>query len=220
MTNQDSNIHLPSFSVKRIKTVNFFLDESGLPTDALYRVDFKHQFHANSSADLVALELEVIFTLDNKEDNSKNKIVLDCTVQNVFEIQGLSNFIEGTNNVRLPNETIISFVSLSVSHTRAIMAMLTAGTFFQENLLPIINPVEMAKAFFPEYTSSPNIKPEDRQEIQKMENIELAPTSNADKFNELAKQGREISDKMIADLMKVEKTNLSQDKKSKKHITK
>jgi hypothetical protein len=178
MKHDNVNLPPPAFEVKRIKPINLYLNENGLPPDALYRVDFKHQFKANSLGDIVALELQVVFTLDDREDASKNRIVLDCTVQNVFEVHNLSAYIADENNIRLPNETIISFVSLSVSHTRAVMAILTAGTLFQENLLPIINPVEMAKAFFPEYTPARNIKPEEKQERKK---IVLAPARESKK---------------------------------------
>ncbi len=45
---------------------------------------------------------------------------------------------------------IITLVGLSVSHTRALFLKRLSGTALQENILPILNPAEMAKQFFPE----------------------------------------------------------------------
>lgn len=44
---------------------------------------------------------------------------------------------------------IISMVSVSVSHIRSLMAKNIAGTLYQNNIIPIVNPMDVTKAFYP-----------------------------------------------------------------------
>ncbi len=79
-----------------------------------------------------------------------DQILADIQIQHVFEIADLYSYQGRPSQLILPQEMIITLVGLSVSHTRALFLKRLAGTPLQENILPILNPAEIAKQFFPE----------------------------------------------------------------------
>lgn len=76
--------------------------------------------------------------------------IASISVQTVFELSNLKRFIKPDNSLSLPRKFLATIVSISVSHTRALLAVQTAGTVYNEIILPIGNPYEMANVFFPE----------------------------------------------------------------------
>ena len=83
------------------------------------------------------------------EDAPPDKILVDTTVQNVFEIEDLQKFIMDGNDLKFPQSLITTLVSLSISHTRALMTQRISGTVYQDNIMGIIDPEKLAQHFFP-----------------------------------------------------------------------
>ena len=69
-------------------------------------------------------------------------------MQNVFFIANIRQFLKD-GILNLPSDLLISIVSLSISHTRGLFAQNLAGTAFNDFMLPITNPIDAAKHFFP-----------------------------------------------------------------------
>jgi uncharacterized membrane-anchored protein len=104
------------------------------------------------------------------------------------------------------------------------MAKIVASSRFAGVIVPVINPVPIFHELLQkniegmeQFNEANEFKKEQKKDTKK---VVLAPATDKEKFDELAKQGRIHSDKMIADLMNEENVNLSQNKKSKKHPAK
>lgn len=69
-------------------------------------------------------------------------------VQNLFNVGDLKNFIGLDNKVNLPLSIWAQIVGISISHTHALFTKNLAGTALQKVMIPIMNPLEVAKNFF------------------------------------------------------------------------
>ncbi|MBC7411892.1 MAG: hypothetical protein H7331_05495 [Bacteroidia bacterium] len=52
------------------------------------------------------------------------------------------------DDVRLPDSIIITLLSLSISHTRALLYNRTLGTKYENYIIPIVNPTELAHKLY------------------------------------------------------------------------
>ncbi|MEO6902445.1 MAG: hypothetical protein ABI315_04735 [Bacteroidia bacterium] len=90
-------------------------------------------------------EIQVIYDLKDSEDI----ILVHIKVLNEFSIQNIKQFLtKDKKELKLPDAGLITMLSLSISHTRALLAKSTSGTPFEDNYLPIVNPTEIAKEIF------------------------------------------------------------------------
>jgi hypothetical protein len=134
------------FSILRIKDLQFnvyehlFVPNKGVQINLLQTLGF------NIETETVNLTLGVML---HYIDSSPNEILIEINVQNLFKVENLKNYITENNQLKLPQEAIITLTSLSISHSRALLAKNTAGTAFQDTLLPIMNPVEVATSLNP-----------------------------------------------------------------------
>jgi hypothetical protein len=118
-----------------------------LSSSKVFRVEIALVLSFNIENNLVFLVAHVLYhTVDT---TPPDQIMMEIKVQNVFEIDDLKTFLIEANEIKLPADIITSFVGLSISHTRALMAKNIAGTLLQDNLMGIVNPEHMAKHFFP-----------------------------------------------------------------------
>lgn len=78
-----------------------------------------------------------------------NKIIAEMQVQNIFEIADLKQYTSPDGKTYLPPEVVIGMVNISVSHARALFAKNLAGTLYDNVILPILRPDEVAETFFP-----------------------------------------------------------------------
>lgn len=91
-------------------------------------------------------EIKVDYSLKSK---STGLSYVQIKVSNLFRISNLKDYsTKDKAHVTLPDATLITMLSLSISHTRALLAKNTAGTTLEQYLLPIVNPTEIAKQIF------------------------------------------------------------------------
>lgn len=140
-----STLLLP-FSVKRIKILSFTINEQGVPPNTEFVMNFQQITQFNIDSNLLFFTLTVFSNIDG--ENIINP-VLKLEVQNVFEIPNLKDYIKNGTEVKLPANNLLSIVSLSITHARALLSDRTAGTIFQDSLLPIVNPIDATNTFFP-----------------------------------------------------------------------
>lgn len=82
------------------------------------------------------------------DTNAEEKMV-DISVQNVFGVEDLKQFMVDGNELKLPPILISSIVSVSISHTRALMAQRISGTVYQDNIINVADGEKLARHFFP-----------------------------------------------------------------------
>ena len=136
-----------SVSIRRIKLLMLNLNEKAASKASAYATTFTQSTHFNLDLNILLLNLNISFIASEEEKDTQ---FLNAVIQNVFEIPNLKEYINIDNKVILPKDILITLVTLSISHARAIIATHTAGTPLQEMIVPIINPIAATTSLFPE----------------------------------------------------------------------
>lgn len=137
---------VPTITVKRIKEQSFFINEFALgDATQVIKIEIGQNLSFAIDANLVNLTVRIYYHFLEEEDN----ILVDISVQNLFEVPNLINFQISPTTIKLPIVTITNIVGLSISHTRAILATKLLGTPLQESLPVIVDPEDVARHFFP-----------------------------------------------------------------------
>lgn len=137
--------------IKKIKEFGFYINDF-LIQDASLPVQFEIGIQLSFTLETNTVYM-MVRVYEHYPDAPADQILADLQVQHIFEITELYKFQTGPSQLVLPEEMINSLVSLSVSHTRALLSKHTAGTALQDNILPIVNPEALSKQFFPEMFS-------------------------------------------------------------------
>ncbi len=145
--------------IRKIKDSGFFINERLYKNAStqLIKIDFQQQVTFDIKKNQLSFILRIMFRY---EKSSPDELLLDTQIENVFEITNLKDYVSNRGEVTLPEEIWTTIVSLSISHSRALIARNTAGTFLQDYILPIVNPGEITRAFFPKLEK---IKPSDKK---------------------------------------------------------
>ncbi|MCX6162186.1 MAG: hypothetical protein NTV87_12745 [Ignavibacteriae bacterium] len=79
-------------------------------------------------------------------DEEKKIQLGNLSLTNIFFIKNLDKYANKENNTySLPENFEVSLISISISHTRAILLAKCAGTFLQNAVLPIVDPKTFVK---------------------------------------------------------------------------
>jgi len=138
--------YIPAFRIKRIKQFSFLTNESLAEKDKFVNIQFQNNTIYYGDTNLVDLTLRVLYTYDTK--TPPDTILVDFHVQNLFEVNDLKQYKRDTEFI-LPVNLIIAMLSVSISHSRALLTFNLAGTVYQDSILPIVDPIEVGKAFYP-----------------------------------------------------------------------
>jgi len=145
-----ANANVPfqdALSVRRIKELYFFINESaaGMPGNQPVKLEIGLNLTFNLAGNLVMMTVRAFYHFPNKPIED---VLLDIQVQNAFEVGRLKEFWL-SDTLKLPPSLITAIVDLSVAHTRALLAVKTAGTVFQDTLIAVFDAGELAGHFFP-----------------------------------------------------------------------
>jgi len=136
-----------AIQVKRIKEMFFSVNEQlHIPDPSkLLKLELAPMlgFHVESNS--VGMFTRVFY---HYEDRPINEILIDIKVDTRFEVLNLKDYLNETGTLILPEDTIVTMVSLSISHTRALLAQSLSGTVWQEVIMPLINPVDISRFYF------------------------------------------------------------------------
>jgi hypothetical protein len=130
--------------IKKIKDLAFSVDESIDPGKEI-GLKMKHSLQFNKSDSTIELVLEISFL-----KKSDDKIFMSSRTGNIFSIPDLDKFeSEDTpQTYNIPDAMLTTIVSLSFTHSRALIARNAEGTKFSDIFLPIIDPKSLAEKFF------------------------------------------------------------------------
>lgn len=143
---ESANKQLIQFQIKRIKDVSFFINEGLYIPDPkkVIKIDLNQSFGTNFEKKLVNLTLLIQLKYENAPPNEK---LASMEVQNIFEIPELLSFVKD-EEIELPFDLLVTLVSISLSHGRALLAKNMAGSIYQDTLMPILSPVDITQHFF------------------------------------------------------------------------
>ncbi len=98
--------------------------------------------NASVPDNMVNIQVHVKVFLDAEKKNQLGFLSLS----NLFFVKDLKQFVDEANNIyRLPEPLEVTLISISLSHSRAILLAKCAGTFLQNAVLPIMNPKAFVK---------------------------------------------------------------------------
>jgi preprotein translocase subunit SecB len=144
---QKQMIEHPPFEMNIVRVIDlaFSVNEKIFKLNAQIEVSFTHRTSWSVENNMFLIDLNS--TIHYKDDTTKTPII-SLTVQNIFSVKNLQDFISEKGEPQIPIDALVTMVSLSVSHSRALMAKNCAGTLYQGIMLPLINPLEMTQSFY------------------------------------------------------------------------
>lgn len=82
-------------------------------------------------------------------DPNNGNILMKIKTSNVFLFLELANYHKpDTNEFNIPDNVMVTFLSLSISHSRALLSKNAMGTKFADLIIPIVNPSDILKKLF------------------------------------------------------------------------
>lgn len=134
-----------NIAVKKIKEVEFFVNEEiELANPPIANISFELTTNINLDEKSVEMLLTTFFT-----DTIQGNMFMKIKTSNVFLFLELINFHKTeTNEFDIPDNVLVTFLSLSISHSRALLAKNALGTKFADLYIPIVNPSEILKQLF------------------------------------------------------------------------
>ncbi len=134
-----------NIAVKKIKDIEFFINEELESTNPLIpNISFELTINCDLKEKSVEMLLSTIFV-----DPNNGNILMKIKTSNVFLFLELANYYKpDTNEFNIPDNVMVTFLSLSISHSRALLSKNAMGTKFADLIIPIVNPSEILKKLF------------------------------------------------------------------------
>lgn len=134
-----------NIAISRIKEVEYFIDESiELQRGAQININFQVTTNIKLDDRTVEMLLTAQFT-----EIPEGTVLLKIKTSNVFSVLELADFYKSENQTYdIPDNVMVTFLSLSVSHTRALLAKNAQGTKFASMYIPIVNPTDLFNQLF------------------------------------------------------------------------
>ncbi|HVX25186.1 MAG TPA: hypothetical protein VHB70_02505 [Parafilimonas sp.] len=135
-------------AIRKIKDIAFFVNETLFDNNISrqIRVDFANIYNLNTDTGLLNFGVRIIFRY---KDAKVDDILVSSEVETHFQIADIKNHLTEDGQVELPQNVWVTFVSLAVTHARALLAKNLAGTVYQNFIVPIVDATALAKSFFP-----------------------------------------------------------------------
>ncbi|MBX7044680.1 MAG: hypothetical protein K1X86_02490 [Ignavibacteria bacterium] len=101
-----------------------------------YFFDIKIQNNYMLPENFIQMEVNVNIFLDVQRTIKLGNIL----ISNLFEVENLSSYYsEYEDTMKFPENFILGLISLSVTHTRAVLITKTAGTFLENVMIPALS---------------------------------------------------------------------------------
>lgn len=134
-----------NIAVKKIKEIEFFVNEEiELANPPIPNISFELTINIDLNEKSVEMLLTTFFT-----DTIQGNVFMKIKTSNVFLFLELANFHKlETSEFDIPDNVLVTFLSLSISHSRALLAKNALGTKYTDLYIPIVNPSEILKQLF------------------------------------------------------------------------
>lgn len=132
--------------ISRIKQYSFTINEGIYKQNSTLdvRIDTKHSIDIDKS--LMDITLRILFKYPDLED-----YCIQSEISNIFFVKDLLKYaVEGEENLAIPSKALVTMMSLSISHARALISSSVGGSLYNGIILPLVNPEEVAKQHFGE----------------------------------------------------------------------
>jgi hypothetical protein len=134
-----------NIAISRIKEVEYFINESiELKPDAQVNINFQVTTNIKLDDKTVEMLLTAQFT-----EITGGIVLLKIKTSNEFSVRELADYHKPESETYdIPDNVMVTFLSLSVSHTRALLAKNAQGTKFAGLYIPIVNPTDLFNQLF------------------------------------------------------------------------
>ena len=134
-----------NIAISRIKEVEYFINES-LEIQPGEQVNINFQVTTNIKLNDKTVEMLLTAQFAEIKDGI---VFLKIKTSNVFSVSELAELHKSENETfDIPDNVMITFLSLSVSHTRALLAKNAQGSKFSDLHIPIVNPTDLFNQLF------------------------------------------------------------------------
>ncbi|WP_224994324.1 hypothetical protein [Cesiribacter sp. SM1] len=130
-------------SIAGIAELGFFVNEElSLPTGKEAGLNISLSFAPQLAEELVRFTVEAGFHLPDEPTKvlAGGKVRTDYKVENLKKLATRQGEQERIN---LPDQAVITMLSIAISHLRALLARNLSGTRHNQLMLPILNPTEL-----------------------------------------------------------------------------
>lgn len=130
--------------ITKIKDIEFYVDENiTINSNDLVSINFEVHLSLNAELKFIDFILGVRYLYENEQ------CFLRIKTSNVFVIPTFDQLEKSNDNDPLiPESLLVTMLSLSISHTRALLAKNSLGTKFSDYYIPIVNPKDLAADLF------------------------------------------------------------------------
>jgi hypothetical protein len=133
-------------AIKRIKQLSFGIDESAevpIADDIIVNIEQNLSFSVKDET--IVLLLNITYS-----SKATERMLMNGIVQNVFILKDLKRMVDAGNPdvLNLPDSVLLTLLSISISHSRALLAQSAMGTSLQDIYIPLVNPDQLAKELF------------------------------------------------------------------------
>lgn len=108
------------------------------------RIEYGIQFSTGGNPD------EEIFWIDIKATGQHGKqdplIVGEIITRSIFILEGIKNFIDENDQIKMPDHLATTLLSISYSTTRGAMAVKSEGNILSEAIMPLIDPQKLLES--------------------------------------------------------------------------
>jgi hypothetical protein len=134
-----------NIAIKKIKEIEFIINEGvELANPNVANIGFEVTTNINLNDTMVEILLTATFS-----DMAQGNVFMKIKTSNVFLVLELAQFHSPENNAfNIPDNVLVTLLSLSISHTRALLAKNALGTKFADIYIPIVNPSEVLKQLY------------------------------------------------------------------------
>ncbi|HSY62430.1 MAG TPA: hypothetical protein VK796_11160 [Cytophaga sp.] len=209
----DKQQSLFGFEVMRILDCGFSIEEAINPQPGNVLIGYGMNFVFDVENSWVQYGIRADF-----KDNETKQSFMTGTVLTRFGIDNLSQFLDENDNVMFPEGSLEALFGIAFNHMRAILSKNVSGSKFQNIIVPVIIPRDLFPELlqiniekFNEFKASAGvenqqpsdiadfqikekkskIKLEEKQHMEKFENIDLAPTNSTPTIEEQLRESRE-----------------------------
>lgn len=135
-----------NIGIKRIKEIGYQINEEIL-TEANTEINLTFGLTTNFDIGQKTTEIVLSATYFKKDTN---ETMLEIKTSNIFTILELEDFKNKDNSFSLPENILVTLLSLSITHTRALLSKNTQGTKYADLYIPIVNPTILLQGLIKE----------------------------------------------------------------------
>ena len=127
--------------IQKIKELSFFVNESLGKDCTQAEMNVQAKLHFDMSSDSLIFQIAITYANDQKQLFASVETLNHFLLDNMAQFQSAKE----PDKLDIPEDVLVLVLSISYSHTRALLASHLNGTAMEQFILPIINPGQLLK---------------------------------------------------------------------------